>query len=96
MEIKFKDKQLREFCEKKAVAVKKLGDICARKLQTRLADIAAASRVTDLVAGKPHPLTGDRHGQFVHWIWQAVGAWSLCLRMNPYRVGTTHPSTGLQ
>ena len=52
MEIRFKDKQLRELCEKKAVAVKKLGDICARKLQTHLADIAAASRVADLVAGK--------------------------------------------
>ena len=64
METRFKDKQLRELCEKKAVAVKKLGDICARKLQTRLADIAAASRVTDLVAGTPHPLKGDRHGQF--------------------------------
>ena len=64
MEIRFKDKLLRELCEKKAVAAKKLGDVCARKLQTRLADIAAASRVTDLVAGKPHPLKGDRHGQF--------------------------------
>ncbi len=74
MEIKFKDKQLRELCEKKAVAVKKLGAICARKLQTRLADIAAASRVTDLVAGKPHLLTGDRHGQFAL---ELAGGWRL-------------------
>lgn len=64
MEIKFKDKKLRELCEKQAVAVKKLGDICARKLRTRLDDLAAASRVTELVAGNPHPLTGDRLGQF--------------------------------
>ncbi|MFY7940719.1 MAG: killer suppression protein HigA, partial [Burkholderiaceae bacterium] len=64
MEIKFKDKKLRELCEKKAAAVKKLGDVSARKLQTRLADMAAASRVTDLVTGNPHPLKGDRQGQF--------------------------------
>lgn len=64
LEIKFKDKKLRELCEKKAAAVKKLGDVSARKLQTRLADMAAASRVTDLVTGNPHPLKGDRHGQF--------------------------------
>jgi len=74
LEIRFKDKQLRELCEKKAVATKKLGGICARKLQTRLADIAAASRVTDLVAGKPHPLKGDRHGQFAL---ELTGGWRL-------------------
>ena len=74
MEIKFKDKQLRELCEKKAVAAKKLGDICARKLQTRLSDIAAASRVTALVAGKPHPLKRDRHGQFAL---DLAGGWRL-------------------
>lgn len=64
MEIHFKDKKLRELCEKQAVAVKKLGDICARKLRSRLADLTAASRVTELVPGNPHPLTGDRLGQF--------------------------------
>ncbi|OYQ42429.1 killer suppression protein HigA [Rhodoferax sp. TH121] len=74
MEIRFKDKLLRELCEKKAVAVKKLGDVCARKLQTRLADIAAASRVSDLVAGKPHPLKGDRYGQFAL---ELAGGWRL-------------------
>lgn len=74
MEIRFKDKLLRELCEKKAVAVKKLGDVCARKLRTRLDDIAAASRVTELVAGKPHPLKGDRHGQFSL---ELAGGWRL-------------------
>ncbi|MEO8022153.1 killer suppression protein HigA [Polaromonas sp.] len=74
MEIKFKDQQLRELCEKKAVAAKKLGDNCARKLQTRLADIAANSRVTDLVAGKPHPLKGNRLGQFSL---ELAGGWRL-------------------
>lgn len=64
MEIRFKDKDLHELCEKKAVATKKLGDIGARKLQSRLADLRAASRVTELVAGRPHPLKGERLGQF--------------------------------
>ena len=64
LEINFKDKKLRELCEKKADAVKKLGDVSSRKLQTRLADMAAASRVTDLMAGNPHSLKGDRLGQF--------------------------------
>ncbi len=74
MEIRFKDKQLRELCEKRAVDAKKLGDIGARKLQTRLADIAAASRVTDLITGNPHPLKGDRHGQFAL---DLAGGWRL-------------------
>ena len=64
MEIHFKDKKIRELCEKRAVAEKKLGAPCARKLRTRLDDLVAATRVTDLVAGNPHPLKGDRHGQF--------------------------------
>lgn len=64
MEIRFKDKDLRELCEKKAVATKKLGDVGARKLRSRLADLRAASRVTELVAGRPHPLKGERLGQF--------------------------------
>lgn len=74
MEIRFKDKKLRELCEKKAAAVKALGDIGARKLQSRLADMAAASRVTDLVAGNPHPLKGDRLGQFAL---DLAGGWRL-------------------
>lgn len=74
MEIKFKNKQLRELCEKRSVAVKKLGEVCARKLQTRLADISAALRVTDLVSGKPHPLKGDRLGQFAL---DLAGGWRL-------------------
>lgn len=63
-EIRFKDRKLRELCEKQAVARKKLGDACARKLHVRLADLEAAEAVTDLVAGNPHPLKHDRAGQF--------------------------------
>lgn len=64
MEIRFKDKKIREICEKQVKAIKILGDIGARKLQARLSDLEAASRVTDLLTGNPHPLTGDRLGQF--------------------------------
>lgn len=74
MEIKFSDKKLRELCEKQAAAVKKLGDAGARKLRARLADLAAASRVTDLVAGHPHPLKGERLGQFAV---DLAGGWRL-------------------
>lgn len=64
MEIGFRDKKLRELCEKQALARKKLGGACARKLHGRLADLEAAEAVTDLVAGNPHPLRHDRAGQF--------------------------------
>lgn len=64
MEIRFKDKRVRELCEKQSAAEKKLGAACARKLRTRLSDLEAASRVSDLAAGNPHPLKGDRLGQF--------------------------------
>ena len=64
MEIRFKNKTLPELCEKRVAAVRKLGDVGARKLQSRLADVEAAEKVADLRAGRPHPLTGDRLGQF--------------------------------
>src|SRR5690348_16937311 len=64
MEIGFRDDKLRDLCEKERVARKKLGDACARKLRSRLADLDAARVVTDLVAGRPHPLKIDRAGQF--------------------------------
>jgi len=64
MEIGFRDDKLRDLCEKERVARKKLGDACARKLRSRLADLDAARVVTDLVIGRPHPLKVDRAGQF--------------------------------
>lgn len=64
VEIGFRDKKLRELCEKQAMARKKLGDACAHKLQTRLAELEAAATVAELVAGNPHPLKHDRAGQF--------------------------------
>lgn len=64
MEILFQNKVVREMCEQEKIAKKKLGEIGARRLRSRLSDLMAASSVTDLIAGKPHPLTGDRLGQF--------------------------------
>jgi len=64
MEITFGDNKLQKLCEQQAVAQKQLGKVGARKLRARLADLAAAGSVRDLVAGRPHPLKGDRAGEF--------------------------------
>ncbi|BAY91436.1 putative killer suppression protein HigA [Tolypothrix tenuis PCC 7101] len=64
MEITFGDRKLQKLCEQQDLAQRKLGANCAKKLRTRLADLAAVSCVTELVMGRPHPLTGDRAGEF--------------------------------
>ena len=64
MDIGFKNKKLKKLCDQKNHAQQKLGQVCARKLRTRLADLMAAGSVADLVAGRPHPLTDDRQDQF--------------------------------
>lgn len=64
MEITFGDEKVRELCEKRAVAVRKLGDLCARKLRTRLSELEAACTVADLSFGRPHALRGDREGEY--------------------------------
>lgn len=74
MEVRYKDKKIRELCEKQAVAEKKIGAASARKLKVRLLALEAAARVTDLVAGNPHPLKGDRLGQFAL---ELAGGWRL-------------------
>lgn len=74
MEVRYKDKKLRDLCEKQAVAEKKLGAASARKLKVRLVALEAAARVTDLVAGNPHPLKGDRLGEFAL---DLAGGWRL-------------------
>ena len=62
MDITFDNGELEKLCSNAKYATRKLGAISARKLQSRLADIVAAQNVTELVAGNPHPLTGDRIG----------------------------------
>ena len=74
MEVRYKDNKIRDLCEKQAVAEKKLGAASARKLMVRLVALEAAARVTDLVAGNPHPLKGDRLGEFAL---DLAGGWRL-------------------
>lgn len=74
MEVRYKDKKIRDLCEKQAVAEKKLGAASARKLKVRLVALEAAAKVTDLVAGNPHPLKGDRLGEFAL---DLAGGWRL-------------------
>lgn len=64
MDIGFETPDLQELCEIERVAKRKLGAPCAKQLHNRLADIQAASVVTDLIAGKPHPLERERTGQY--------------------------------
>lgn len=64
MEISYQNKKLRELCERRVVTEKKLGPNSARKLMLRLQALEAATRVTDLTGGNPHPLVGDREGEF--------------------------------
>jgi proteic killer suppression protein len=64
MDILFKTEVLRKLCSSEHEAKKQLGAVSAKKLRTRLADLRAAPRVSDLIAGRPHPLKGNRLGQF--------------------------------
>jgi len=64
MEITFHNSKLKRVWEQKDKAQQKLGQNCARKLRSRLAELEAAQSVTELIAGRPHPLEGDRAGKF--------------------------------
>lgn len=64
MEIRFATSELKMLCENKKQMKKELGEICARKLMTRLEDLASSSNVTELTAGRPHPLVRERKGQY--------------------------------
>lgn len=64
MDIHFANADLEDLCCDERKAKKSLGGDGFRKLRTRLADLRAASRVTELVAGRPHALDRDRKGQF--------------------------------
>lgn len=55
MVILFDSRELEELCLEERQAVRSLGKDGARKLRARLADLHAAFRVTELIAGRPHP-----------------------------------------
>jgi len=64
MKISFHDTEIEALCKQSRLSVRKLGVESAKKLQRRLTELFAANVVSDLVAGRPHPLERDRAGQF--------------------------------
>ena len=64
MDIDYKTTKLKKLCLSSNEAHKKLGPNSSKKLLTRLADIDAASNISELIAGRPHPYTGDKTGLF--------------------------------
>ena len=64
MRIHFADAKLKKICTDDRAAIKRLGPSGASKLQSRLADLDAATTLGAVVFGRPHPLAGDRMGQF--------------------------------
>ena len=64
MDIDFANSDLKSVCENPRDAKRQLGAASAKKLRGRLDDLIAAARLGDLPAGKPHPLKGDRLGEF--------------------------------
>ena len=64
MEIFCHASRIRKICENDKLAIKKLGNICAKSLRKRSADLEAAETAGELLAGNPHPLKGNRKGQF--------------------------------
>ena len=64
MDISFSDDTLFDLCNRHRSAVRRFGVESAKKLSARLADIQAAARLSEVVAGKPHPLKVDRREQF--------------------------------
>jgi len=64
MHVTYRDAAIEKLCLQERVAQRELGRPCARKLKGRLADLFAADNPTELITGHPHPLKGDRRGQF--------------------------------
>ena len=64
MDINYKTAKLKRLCLVSREADKNLGQNSSKKLRTRLADIEAASNVSELIAGRPHPYTGNKVGLF--------------------------------
>lgn len=64
MQIYFASSAIRKLCEVQREGERRLGPISARRLRTRLSEIAAANSVRDLISGDPHPLAGRSAGLF--------------------------------
>lgn len=64
VDILYGSRELEALCTEERKAQRELGKSGFRKLRTRLSDLEAAGDVTDLLAGRPHPLEANRKGQF--------------------------------
>ena len=59
MEVAFRTPRLRTLCQEHGEAVKAFGQPAADVLQTRIADLRAATSLLDLPAGRPTVLDGE-------------------------------------
>lgn len=64
MDISFNTSALETACRQIKQAQKQFGALSAKKLLIRLSELFNAANVSELVAGRPHPLLGERHGEF--------------------------------
>jgi hypothetical protein len=61
VELAFSERSLRQLCENKIAADRKLGAKIAGRLRRRLADLHAADFVNDLVTGQPREVANDHY-----------------------------------
>ena len=64
MKVSYANEGIEALCKHTKLAVKQLGMESSKKLQRRLSELHAASVVSELAIGRPHPLSHDRAGQF--------------------------------
>lgn len=79
MDIRFATRKIAKLCNDGKVATQKLGPNGAKKLRNRLDDLADLPSMHGIrgIAGRPHPMKGDRAGQ---WSLDLDGAWRLIFR----------------
>lgn len=64
MQITYASNAIQRLCEEDKHQRKQLGEKRAKRLKNRLTELRAVANVSQLQLGRPHPLTGDRAGQF--------------------------------
>jgi len=65
VKISYRNKRLRKLIEQYTEAKGRFGDQNARKIIQRMNELQAAPTLDDMPpAARPHPLTGDRKGQY--------------------------------
>src|SRR5438045_1182786 len=65
IELAFADPEVRELCERRAVAESVLGAPATRRLRARLADIQAATNIVEVTAGWPQRVDGTDQLVFI-------------------------------